>query len=99
MQPPNRARSIDAQPYGRLSGPHARASVPRTTATEPEDSSLLATPVADQVTRTGAQPRGPVCGVGELALLQGQAAAADAAGQPGTQALELGDAFVDPARP
>src|SRR5680860_1689938 len=55
--------------------------------------------VADPVARAGAAPARPVVGVGQLAAVQRQAAAADALGEPRLEALELGDPLVDPRRP
>src|SRR5688500_13688817 len=56
-------------------------------------------PVANPV--AGARPKAcrAVVRVRELAAVEREAAAADALGQPGTQALELGDAVVDPGGP
>ena len=43
--------------------------------------------------------RHAIAGIGELAAVERQAAAADALGQAGAQPLELGDALVDARRP
>src|SRR5258705_3065789 len=56
-------------------------------------------PVADPIPRPGPEARGAVRGIRELAAPERQAAAADALGEPGLQALELGDALVDACGP
>jgi hypothetical protein len=56
-------------------------------------------PVADPVARAGAEAGSTVVGVGELAAVERETAAADALGEPELQALELGDALVDPRAP
>ena len=56
-------------------------------------------PVSDPVARARSQAGGAVAGVGELAAVEREAAAADAFGQAALEALELGDARVDPRRP
>ncbi len=56
-------------------------------------------PIADPVTRAGPQAGGAVAGVGELTAVEREAAAADALREPELQALELGDALVDPRTP
>jgi hypothetical protein len=56
-------------------------------------------PVADPVAGTGAEPSSAVTRIGELAAVEREAAAADALGEPELEALELGDALVDPGRP
>jgi len=56
-------------------------------------------PVADPVARAGTESGGAVTGVCEPAAVEGQAAAADALGEPELEALELRDAVVDSRRP
>ena len=53
----------------------------------------------DPVARAGAAPGGAVLRVRELAAAQGEAAAADALGQPELEPLELGDPVVDARGP
>ena len=55
--------------------------------------------IADPVARARAGTTRAVSGVGELAAVQREAAAADALREPGAQPLELGDPFIDPGRP
>ena len=55
--------------------------------------------IADPVARARAGTTRAVPGVGELAAVQREAAAADALREPGAQPLELGDPLVDPGRP
>ena len=52
--------------------------------------------VADPVAWAGAEPAGAVAGIGEPAAVERQAAAADAFGEPAPEALQLGDALIDP---
>ena len=56
-------------------------------------------PVADPVPGAGTEAGGAVAGVGELAAVEREAAAADALREPAFEALELGDAPVDPRAP
>ena len=55
--------------------------------------------IADPVARARAGTTRAVSGVGELAAVQREAAAADALREPGAQPLELGDPLIDPGRP
>src|SRR5687767_8928968 len=55
--------------------------------------------VADPVARAGSARGRAVVGVRQLAAVEGQAAATDALGQPGLQALQLRDALVDAGAP
>ena len=55
--------------------------------------------VADPIARSGAEAGSAISRVGEFAAAERQAAAADAAGEPLSQALQLGDAPVDASRP
>ncbi len=55
--------------------------------------------IADPEARARARARRTVARVRELAAFEREAAAADALGQPGLEALELGDPLVDAARP
>jgi hypothetical protein len=52
--------------------------------------------VADPVARAGSEAGGAVVGIGELAAVEREAAAADAFRQPQLQALQFGDPVVDP---
>ena len=52
--------------------------------------------VADPVARAGSEAGGAVVGIGELAAVEREAAAADAFRQPELQALQFGDPVVDP---
>ena len=52
--------------------------------------------VPKPVARTGSSCCNAIGGVGEGAAVEGEAAAADAFGQAGLEALELGDALIDP---
>ena len=56
-------------------------------------------PIADPVARARPEAGSTVAGVGELTAVEREAAAADAFGEPEFQALELGDALVDPRAP
>src|SRR5712691_9538561 len=56
-------------------------------------------PVADPVARAGTEAGSAVAGVGELAAVERQAAAADALGQAELEPPELGNALVDPRAP
>ena len=56
-------------------------------------------PVADPVARAGTESGGAVAGVAGPAAVEREAAAAGALGEPELEALELGDAVVDPRRP
>ena len=53
--------------------------------------------IADPVAWSWAAGAGSVVGVGETAAVEREAAAPDALGEADLQALELGDARVDPA--
>jgi hypothetical protein len=55
--------------------------------------------VADPVARPRAETGGAVVGIGEPAAVERETAATDALGEPGLEALELGDALVDPRGP
>ena len=55
--------------------------------------------VADPVPRTRAEACSAIVRVGETAAVEGQAAAADAALEPGPQQLELGDPSIDARDP
>jgi hypothetical protein len=61
--------------------------------------SLAAEPVAEPEARARAALADAIAGVGEAAALEREAAAADALGEAEPEALELGDAIVDPRRP
>src|SRR3979409_2510948 len=52
---------------------------------------------AQQVARARPQARRGVRGVGQLALLERQAAASNALGEAGAQTLQLGNALIDPS--
>ena len=52
--------------------------------------------VADPVARAGSEAGDAVVGIGELAAVEREAAAADAFRQPELQALQFGDPVVDP---
>jgi hypothetical protein len=54
---------------------------------------------AAPVARAGAEAGRPVAGIGELAAFDREAATADAFGEPELEALELGDALIDPRCP
>jgi len=54
---------------------------------------------ADPVSWPWTDPAGPISRVCELTSLQRQAAAADALREARPQALEFGDALIDPLRP
>jgi SAM-dependent methyltransferase len=56
-------------------------------------------PVADPVAGARPEAGGTVARVGELTAVEREAAAADALGEPEFEALELGDALVDPRAP
>ncbi len=64
-----------------------------------DDRASARPPVADPVAWARAETGGAVAGVGELAAVEREAAAADAFGEAELEALELGDALVDPRRP
>src|SRR4051794_14170044 len=55
--------------------------------------------VAEPVPRPRPAARRAVARVGKLAALERQAAATDALGEPGLQALELGETLLDARRP
>lgn len=55
--------------------------------------------VADPVARTGAAAARPVAGIGQPASVERETPAPDALGEPQLQALELGDALLDPRGP
>src|SRR6188474_2103521 len=61
--------------------------------------SLAHAVLANPEPRPRARAPDAVPGIGKLALLQRQAAAADALRQTGFQTLQLGDAIVDASRP
>ena len=66
----------------------------------PERGDMAMGSAPEQVSlRTGAERRRAVVRVGERAPVQREAAAADAVGHRGLQALELGDLVVDAAAP
>lgn len=54
---------------------------------------------ADPVARARSEAGGAVAGVGEAAVFEREAAAADATHEPSTEALELSDLFVDAGAP
>ena len=54
---------------------------------------------AEPIPRAGPPAPGAVGRIGQLAAVDRQASAANAFGQPGPQALELGDPLVDPLLP
>jgi len=55
--------------------------------------------VVDPVARAGSEAGGAVVGIGQLAAVEREAAAADAFRQPELQALQFGDPVVDPRGP
>ena len=55
--------------------------------------------IAEPVARPGAEAGGAIVGIGELAAVEREAAAADALGEARLQALQLGDPLVDAAAP
>src|SRR6185295_3329626 len=55
--------------------------------------------VAEPVPRPRPAPRRAVARIGQLAALEREAAATDALGEAGLQALELGEPFLDARRP
>jgi hypothetical protein len=58
-----------------------------------------AQPIADPVARARPEAGGAVAWVGKLTAIEREAAATDALGEPELQALELGDALVEPRPP
>src|SRR5688572_2639243 len=56
-------------------------------------------PVRHPVSRPRSEPGGAVAGVGEMAAIERQAAAADALGEPSPEAFQLGDALLDTGGP
>jgi S-adenosylmethionine:tRNA ribosyltransferase-isomerase len=55
--------------------------------------------LAEPVAGTRSAAAGPIPGVGELAAVERQAAAADALGEPALESLELGEPLLDARRP
>src|SRR5688572_10865937 len=54
---------------------------------------------AEPIAWSGPGASGPIGRIGEVTSVNRKAAAADALGQPVSEALELGDLLVDPLRP